>query len=148
MAPNREHDKWVAEQFERPRWQYRDVILHAAFIEGTVCSKSTRKRKQDNFKLDIQWLCDKDKLINEDERAAFHKVRETRNALAHRILKQRATEQQIIQWRDDLKEHILAAYRISPFLDKELFKKYKIDRTSNRGKRGQPPNKRGHGSIQ
>jgi len=128
MAEYRPHNAWMAKQFKllkRPRGDilYRDALLHASFIEG--CVRNRGKGRRPNFHDDIQWLY-VHKKITDKERRAFHRVREARNKLVHRIVTEMASQEQVEQWRDDLMNRVLKAYWMSPFLNDELFTRYNI----------------------
>ena len=125
MANDQGHDEWIVQQFERLRPSYRDVLLHASFIEGVVRNKS--KSTRDDFYHAIQWL-HIHKKITDEERDAFHEVRNARNKLVRDIVKKEASQKEIEQWRDDLMDKVLKAYWTSTFLNDELFTKYSISK--------------------
>lgn len=58
----------------------------------------------------------------------LHAVRGARNELVHSIIRKEASQEQVEQWLDDLMNKVLKAYRMSAFLNDELFAKYSIPR--------------------
>ncbi len=125
MAKKLSHDEWVVRQFGNLKTEYRNALLHASFIEGAVCnnSKSTRRGVYHA----IEWLHIHGK-ITDDEQTLLHAVRGARNELVHSIIRKEASQEQVEQWLDDLMNKVLKAYRMSAFLNDELFAKYSIPR--------------------
>jgi len=115
----------MAQQFKNLKTRYRDALLHASFIEGVVFNKSKSTRR--GLYHAILWL-HIHKKITAEERDAFNEVRNARNTLVHDIVKKEASQRQIDQWLKDLMNKVLKAYRMSTFLNDELFKKYNIPR--------------------
>lgn len=125
MLKHLSHKDWVIRQFDVNdlRSSYRNVILHASIIEGTVRNVSSQgKFKQANDSLK------KSRTITPEEYRAFEEVRDVRNKLVHESFKDGYTQDEIEDSRDTLMKKILTAYRISTFLDNRLFKKYGIPR--------------------
>lgn len=125
MVKNQSHDEWMAHQFKNLKTSYRNALLHASFIEGVVFNKSKSTRR--DFYYAIQWLHIHRK-ITDEELEAFDEVRNARNKLVHHIVEKEASQKEIEQWRDDLMNKVLKAYRTSTFLNDELFTKYSIPR--------------------
>jgi hypothetical protein len=119
------HNDWVIHEFNAKslKSSYRNVILHASFIEGAVrnvSNKGTFKNANKSLK--------GTGTISPEEFNAFEEVREVRNKLIHEVFKDGLDEDQIVRLRDTLMEKIITAYRISKFLDGNVFKKYGIQR--------------------
>lgn len=66
--------------------------------------------------------------IISSEFCVFDEIRGVRNSLIHDSFRNGLVQNEIDGLRDELKEKILKAYRISKFLDNKLFKRYKISR--------------------
>ena len=119
-----DHHPYVAEQFKGGvKCRYRDVILHASIIEGIMC-KRMKKRTFEVANLSLKAF----NPISKQEFDVLERVRKARNRLVHGVIDKAATQVQVETWVKDLHEKILTAYRISTFLDKELFRKYGISR--------------------
>jgi hypothetical protein len=125
MSKRLSHNDWVIHQFDANglKSSYRNVILHASIIEGTVRNESNK----DSFKQANKSLKDTG-IMSPAEFNAFEEVRELRNKLIHESFKDGLDEDQILGLRDTLREKILMAYTISKFLDSKVFKKYGIQR--------------------
>jgi hypothetical protein len=119
------HPEWMDRELRRLKAMsepgYREALLNASFVEGTVRnnSKSTRR----DFYHDIEWL-HIHKKITDEERDVLHEVREARNRLVHDIVKEEASQRQVERWRDDLANKIRKAYQTGAFLKNELLNKY------------------------
>jgi hypothetical protein len=125
MSKHLSHNDWVIRQFDANglRSSYRNVILHASIIEGAVRNVTNKG----NFKQANESLKDAGR-TTPAEFNAFEEVREVRNKLIHESFKDGLTEDRIEGLRDTLRKKILTAYKISKFLDDEVFKKYGIQR--------------------
>jgi len=125
MSKRLSHNDWVIQEFNAKslKSSYRNVILHASFIEGAVRNVSNKG----SFEKANKSLVGAE-TISLEEFNAFEAVREVRNKLIHQVFKDGLDEDQILGLRDTLREKILAAYRISTFLDDRVFKKYGIQR--------------------
>ncbi len=124
MAKNLNHDDWVRQQFNYLRCEYRDVILHSSIIEGTLRNESGgRTFHSANDALQ------KSGRIDSSEFGVFDEIRDKRNQLVHDSFKNRLTQNEVANLRDDLMKKICEAYRISSFLDNTLFRKYNIVRS-------------------
>lgn len=126
MSKHLNHEEWVIHQFGAGylKSAYRNVILHASIIEGTVRNNVSKKGNFYDANINLKNAG----TITTAEYDAFEGVREVRNKLVHEIFKDGFNEDQILDLRDTVLKKIIAAYRISKFLDDKLFKKYGIPR--------------------
>ena len=125
MSKQLSHIDWMSRQFDVNglRTSYRNVILHASIIEGTLRKIS----KKSSFQYANKFLRN-NKKITHDEFNTFEEVRKIRNKLIHDSFKDALTSKQIESLRNDLRKRIIDAYKISKFLDDKIFKKYGIQR--------------------
>lgn len=122
MAKNLSHQNWVLQQFDKYlKSSYRNVIIHASIIEGVLRNESGKN----TFDLANKSLL-LSKKITSSEFCIFNEVRNIRNSLVHESFKNKLAQNEIDELRDSLMEKIHKAYKISIFLNKNLFKKYKI----------------------
>lgn len=122
MVKNLSHNDWVIQQFQKYlRTSYRNVLIHASIIEGTLRNESRKK----TFDLANKYLLYSGK-INSSEFSIFDEIRKLRNSLVHDSVKNKLVQNEIDELRDELMEKILKVYKISNFLNDKLFKKYKI----------------------
>lgn len=128
MVKNLSHQNWVLQQFEVKylKSSYRNVIIHASIIEGSLRKESGKS----NFDLANKSLLQSKKIIS-SEFCILNDVRNIRNSLVHESFKNGLTQNEIDKLRDKLMEKIHIAYKVSSFLDEDLFKKYNIKRPSN-----------------
>lgn len=113
---------WFQKQFSQGTIKYkryRDVILHASFIEG-ICREETGEEK---FFLAIKALN-----LSPREKLLLKEVSKKRNNLLHGLFKMspRPTQAVIDGARDDLFNAIDHAYKKSPWLKRKLLKPYGI----------------------
>lgn len=127
MAKHLTHTQWINQQFEREylRKSHRNCFIHSALIEGTLIQKSGK----DKFDLANKFLLNNN-LINYTEFSAFNSIRETRNSLAHNIIKKTFSQDDMDELLTNLINKIREVYKSSKFLNKELINKYNIKRSS------------------
>ncbi|OGL52764.1 hypothetical protein A3K55_01410 [Candidatus Shapirobacteria bacterium RBG_13_44_7] len=125
MVRNLTHGEWVLQQFEERylRSSYRNVLIHASIIEGTLRNESGSER----FYSANEYL-NNNHIITPAEYYVFDEVRDTRNKLIHDSFKDGLEQNAIDELRDELMEKIHEAYRISDLLNRNLFQKYDIPR--------------------
>jgi DNA-binding MltR family transcriptional regulator len=125
MSKNLSHHDWIIQQFEEKylKISYRDVLIHSSIIEGVLVKESG----VDKFDLANKFLLCSGK-ISASEFCAFDEIRKIRNRLAHDIFKKSLAQEEIDKLRDDLMRKIHKAYKISTFLDANLFQRYQIAR--------------------
>ena len=125
MVKNLSHKNWVLQQFEAKylKSSYRNVIIHASIIEGILRNESGKSM----FDLANKSLL-LSKKISSSEFCIFNGVRAIRNNLVHESFKNGLAQNEIDGLRDNLMENIHNAYKVSSFLDKNLFRKYNIKR--------------------
>jgi hypothetical protein len=120
------HNEWVLEQFQEKYLEkrYRNIFIHASIVESALVNKCGI----DNFySANKCLLYSKD--INPTEFSMFDKIRKNRNKVAHEIFKNKGLSQKDInKILHELRATILKAYGTSNFLDRNLFKKYNIQR--------------------
>jgi hypothetical protein len=123
MARNLSHDGWVKQQFKEKylKSEYRNVLIHASIIEGTLRNESGRK----TFDSANKRLSSSGR-ITPSEFSIFDEIRRIRNSLVHDSFRNGLLQNQIDGLRDELMRKILAAYRSSSFLEDTLFRKYAI----------------------
>lgn len=122
------HNEWVLEQFQDKylRKRYRNSIIHASIIEGILVSKASEGKRM-KFNEAIKFLLCAGN-INSSEFCVFNEIRENRNKIIHEIFKYNLTQKGIDKLLDPLMKKIHEAYKTSDFLEKNLFKKYNIER--------------------
>lgn len=120
------HNEWIIEQFQEKylKKNYRNTFIHASIVESVLANEC----RIDNFcSANKCLLYSKD--ITTTEFSTFNTIRRERNKIAHKIFKNGGLSQKDIdKVLRKLMATILAAYKTSDFLNKNLFKKYKIKR--------------------
>lgn len=126
MSKHLDHRSWVEEQISKYLGtNYRNVFIHSSIIEGILVTKSGKYRLQNA----IDTLAFSH-TITPSEATIFGEIKDLRDSLAHEIFKNGGLSQDAIyhQLIKPLMAKIRKAYIVSPFLQKELFEKYKIVR--------------------
>jgi len=121
------HQDWIKEQFkaEHTKNRYRDVLIHASFVETIV--KEEANAKGMNFECAIKILKANNK-YRSDKIYKIDELRIKRNKIIHELLKDRNMgDKLIVSTIDDIHKLLREIYSNSSFIQNYFKKEYQID---------------------